>query len=108
MASVMTTCTIYRKTEGTANAAGESEESWVQLSGSLNLPVDIQPISSKLKVAAPGVQPESSHRIFFMSIKAAMVTIAIGDRIVDKASNSYIVNALADWQIYKSVDVRKE
>ncbi len=89
-----TTVTIKRRIEGDRNAAGEPDEDWANVAGSVNIKVNIQPIDiqRRAKIEDAGLIQGQIVRIYLEPNTA----IKEDDRIYD-SKNYYVVHSLEPW-----------
>lgn len=89
--------TIYRRTEGALNPAGEPAETWPVVTNGTDISVNLQPLSmgavASLAQADPGRLLRSSHRIIFQP----GIDVQVDDRLLDSDGNYYVVQHKASW-----------
>ena len=89
-----TVVTIKRRVEGDRNVAGEANETWANVAGSVNISVNIQPVNmqERAKIQDAGLIQGQIVRIYL----EPGTNIKEDDRVYD-STNYFVVNSLEPW-----------
>ena len=89
-----TTVTIKRRLEGDRNVAGEANETWPNVTGSVNIKVNIQPVNMQQRatIMDAGLIKGQIVRIYL----EPGTDIKEDDRVYD-STNYFVVHSLEPW-----------